>query len=370
MTPYLIQLLLFISYSIFFILLNKKEDKSNISLWERLYVLISIIQFTLFSGLRAASVGTDTQMYVNNYINNTSIDNNVYTYNFLRTITWRISKGNYHIFLMVIAFITTYCIIYGIYRLCIIFKVHNKIKFIFLSIANYLLYNFYLATFNTARQFLAVAICFLAVTYLIEHKYIKYSILEILAIGVHNTAIFTIVLLLVILLKKNYKNLVLIMCIAVLANYFAIPLIQLLTHYSNHYQLYTATNISSMTSNGGMLLIGMLFLIINIVGLIYLKKLRKKSNFLNCVYIAILGGAMYIIGMKSQMFLRIALYASIFNIVSMPIASLAYERKNVFLYRNVKLEWIPDFLILFIGIGIYIYMLQNNFGDIVPYSLS
>lgn len=366
---YFFQLLLFFSYTFIFILLSKSKNKSSIIFFEKLYVVIVIIQFTLFSGLRSATVGTDTQMYVNSYISNFSIDDNTYTYNFLRIIVWWLSRGNYHVFLVSIAFLTTYCIVCGIYRLGFIFNIHNKIKFIFLSVANYILYNFYLATFNTARQFLAVAICFFAVTYLLEHKYTRYFILEVLAIGVHNTAIFTIVFLVVFLLEK-YINIILLIFIAFLMSYFSIPLIQILTHYSSHYELYTAASVASMSSNGGMLLIGLFFVIVNITSLVYLKKEKFSGNFFICIYIAILGGLMYIVGMKSQMLLRIALYASIFNVVSLPIATYSLTKKITFNYRNLNLNWLPDLIILFIGIGIYFYMVQINLNGIVPYSLS
>lgn len=366
MVLYLLQLLLFISYSFFFLLLS---GNNRLRFLVKTYLSIIVIHLSLFSGLRGINVGTDTQMYVNGFINNVSIDENTYTYNFLRSIIWMLSKDNYHIFLIVIALITNYCVVFGIYRISSILQIDNKIKFIFASVTNYILYDFYLASFNTARQFLAVAICFLAMTYLTEHRYLIYAVLEVLAIGVHNTAIFTVILIFAVLLKKNYRNLTMLAFLAILMNYFSTSLIQVFTHYSDHYKLYTADNINSMSSNGGMLLIGVFFLIINIIGLTSIKKNDLNEKFLDYIYIAILGSLMYIVGMKSQMFLRIALYASIFNVVSVPIATASYTKRNIILYRDVELSWIVELFIFSVGFVIYCYMLQNNLGGIVPYSL-
>ena len=166
------------------------------------YLLLFIILIlSLFSGLRGASVGVDTSRYIRHiYAWQKGLYNAFPTEPGLRFISILASifiEG--HVFTLVIVSLIVNGLI--IIRL---WKLRDNISFpfsIFIYSANY-----YIMTFSGIRQWLAIAIIFYASKYLIEMKYVKFSLFILVAALFHNTAIIAIVLPVLDILLNKLKD--------------------------------------------------------------------------------------------------------------------------------------------------------------------
>lgn len=145
-----------------------------------------ILTLTLVAGLRHQTVGIDTQGYVsltsqlrNSYflkLNNIKEQGFI----FLSYLLVNMSDG-YTLSLLVYSFITNALIILRLY------DYKNKISFTWAVFIYYML--FYFATFNTIRQWIAMALVFFGTRY-IGKSNIKFIICVLVAILMHTTALF------------------------------------------------------------------------------------------------------------------------------------------------------------------------------------
>ena len=165
----------------------KIDAKKNV----RFFICILILTLTLVSGLRHETVGIDTQGYVNlismlrdGYLVNL---NNISEQGFisLSYILVNVSEG-YTLALIVYAFITNALIVLRLY------DYKDRISFTWAIFVYYMV--FYFSTFNTIRQWLAIAIIFYGTRYIENNvkSIIKYMIFILLAVSMHTTAIFAI----------------------------------------------------------------------------------------------------------------------------------------------------------------------------------
>lgn len=158
---------------------------------ERFYLYVLIIILTLVAGLRHKSVGIDTEGYIRliselrkGYLPKL---NNISEQGFilLSYIIMKISRG-YTVALIVYAFIT---------NVLIVLRLHDykdKISFTWAIFIYYML--FYFTTFNTIRQWLAMAIVFFATRYISSdvRAIIKFSTMVLIAALMHATAVFAV----------------------------------------------------------------------------------------------------------------------------------------------------------------------------------
>ncbi|WP_288290950.1 EpsG family protein [uncultured Lactobacillus sp.] len=211
MSFYFIQLFIFILYSLIFIGLDVQtagafSNINNKYFFEKLYCFISIIYLSLVMGLRSNTVGTDTPLYVYNYLINSQISEDTFSYNWLSKIVFNLTNGNYHDFLLAISFIIVASIVIGLWRIYSYFEIQYKTCYLFFSLYIYITYYYYFEAFNIFRQSLAGSIAFLAVSFLFTRNYFKWLFLFILAVGIHNTVIVLVVLLPIMLIKKIGKD--------------------------------------------------------------------------------------------------------------------------------------------------------------------
>lgn len=156
-----------------------------------------ILSLTLIAGLRAYSVGLDTQNYVEkfSYIYNGKFR---YAYGFEESFKY-ICYAFLHIvpnasFLLgILAFITHACIIFRFWDLRRIASFTCMVAIYFMS--------FYFMTLNGIRQFVAVAIVFWGTRYLERKKPLQFIICVCVATFFHRSAIICIFLLCLDLLR-------------------------------------------------------------------------------------------------------------------------------------------------------------------------
>lgn len=206
MTPYLI-LLAFVTVTAYF---GRCYGSLGI---QRFTLALSGLMLILFAGLRNRSVGTDTGNYIGWLKVITSLDS-VWSFpvekgfTFLVLIASQLSN-NYAILLTFIALICVIC-----YLLTIIHLIprYETALFLFITLGSYTFF------FNGARQGIAVAICFLALRFLLERKAMSYMLLVLLATFFHKTAIIALPLYYLASNQVGWKQIIaVIFCSAIMA---------------------------------------------------------------------------------------------------------------------------------------------------------
>lgn len=213
------------------------------------------------------------------------------------------------------------------------------------------------STFNGIRQHMAVVFVLLAYNYLEKKDTNKYIFLTILGGLCHKTAYITFIVYPLVFskIKKMYKVLLILGCIAVIAFYdkFLVILsgIDSLAKYSQY------------TSTGEGIGIGVLITNLPLLTVIYIyrKKLieYRETNYIYIVLI-IVGFLLTNLGYLSPFVSRIAWYFSIAQIILIP--QLICLTKNKLENLVVKV----GIVLYSLGTYIYIYGLLGN-HDIFPY---
>ena len=188
MTPYL----LVFSFCLILFIIGAKRNK--------IFLFISCIVLSLFAGFRDIGVGTDTTIYSENYF---KIASSVKDLSELFSLEDDDASEKGYLFLnwfgtflsshyWIALFLTELCICslfyLGVFRL----KGDNKINIYFVSISFFfLIFN---PSLNYMRQYCAVMISFLAFSYYIEKKYLKYTMFVIVAQTFHTSAFVSLII--------------------------------------------------------------------------------------------------------------------------------------------------------------------------------
>lgn len=357
MNLYFIQLSLFLCYSILFYFIS--NGKKN-----RLYYFVIWVQLSLLMGMRSFSVGSDTQMYVNNYIksaytNNVSDDSTTYVFDLLSKVISYITNGNYHVFLLILSAITVGCFTFFAY------KISNNYFESFMSIYIYITYYYYFSSFNIQRQMLAVSLSMIATYFLINKKYLWSLVFLILAIGIHNTAFACIICGIVWIYKKGKKEFYISIVASLVSLLFLSRILSIFSNFSSHYTMYENT-LASFGANGGTIILGVVYFIIVLFTLNTISQTSFNNNILLfLVYIVGIGAILYIAGAKQQLLVRMADYFCIYAPILLPksihILSAKFKEKE-----TIKL--IFSIGIVMLGLIVMYYKLAHNMGGIVPYT--
>lgn len=158
---------------------SKRNKGTTCKLWFGFVVLI----LSIIEGFRAFGVGTDTSTYAKLFLigDFTRFEFGYQVLcNFIRLFT-----KNASVFLFIIALITNGLVVRAVYRIssqpCV-------------SVFSYMALYYYFNSFNAMRQYLAVAFVLTAYTYLKDNRYLRYFILILIAVSIHNTALVGLLL--------------------------------------------------------------------------------------------------------------------------------------------------------------------------------
>lgn len=347
---YSVNLAIFIIYSLF----TNSYYKDR-----RAYFWLVLTHLTLLLGLRSSVVGTDTPQYVSFYLGQNAgfNGNGTIVYSALSSVVDHLTNGNYHVFLFILSLATVFCILKSIE----IFGGNEDIMF--LGVYVYLTFYFYFESFNIQRQMLAVSMVMLAMALLSSRNFLGSIVLFVLAVGIHSTAIFAVIGYLIWFVKKSKLTFVIVAMVAAMSNFF---LANLLTHFSqifDHYQMYTD---ATLVSGGGTLILG-IFLLAFVCLAIFITDILADKVAGFTIFMTVIGAVLYIVGMKSQLIIRMADYFAIYSVVAIPQTVLAISRR----FRNSKLvDLTLVVIVIFAGLAIFYYKLANNLGNVIPYSIN
>lgn len=286
-----------------------KQDKQK-----KRYLFVCFLQMFLIQGLRHADVGTDTSYYVTVYERFTNSE----YYSFLFThfevgfqTVYTILKSinaDAQILLLLVSGVTMINFAYFIY------KNSDSVwlsTFIFACM-------FYPNSFNIMRQYLAVSIAINAFQFFMENKYVKASIIIIIASLFHMTALILFVPMILYKVKnwKLSRNLILACSCVVLVFGDQIVKIALeLLSKSFYLTGFEVNRLFRMTT--------MLTLLFSVLTWYFMKKNQNDEyknyfNLFTCIaFINLNVGLLYL---RYEFFSRIIEILNLFLIISFPLA--------------------------------------------------
>ncbi len=349
---------------------------------KKMFIIISILIPCIIAGLRFETIGTDVTIYLKKMFLNANVSNNlssflnmkirydiVSSYEFGFTFLVYILTHIFHNFQIVLFFIEV-LILFPIYKgLKILFQDTRKIS-VCMLVYYFLFYN---TSFNLMRQCIAISFVFLGTCYLIKNKNIlKFFLLTFLAYFFHKSSLLSIFIFLIYYIssydfKRHFKskrhvikfNEILLFILSVFCfflvvynNFFS----QLLSNFNLEY--YTRYVNGKVTFTLQCIVRFIPFIIFIFFFGRDFKKLDDNSNFyITTAFFEFIFNLFSSFNVFSS---RIALYFSIFYIVSFP--------KIAFYNRNKLLSNIVKFLLLaYLIIYWYYYSIYCNGGETFPY---
>lgn len=324
-------------------------------------VWLLVIIMSLVSGLRAPSVGLDTQMYTINFeLLGDGHFGSVYgieeTFKYICYYIMKINNDPVFVF-MVFSFITNSLIIFRLWDL-------KNLSSFCISVPCYYM-AFFMLSLNVSRQFIAIAIVFYATRYLAKNKYILYIVGVLIAMLFHQSACFALALFAVEIFKwKDFSlnrkiTFLCVIAISPVAFYFVSSRIL-------RYERYLA---ESTVDIGIMIILKFVFLLATVLFVFLFRgngnELQRKMRLDNtCRNSVILIVSSYFIGLTlafSSYFFEILNRASWYFY----IFEGAYMGMLVKTKRDIKIIYIV-YIAIIIGWGFLTTILDNSQGT-VPY---
>ncbi|MBS6180967.1 MAG: EpsG family protein [Erysipelotrichaceae bacterium] len=333
MTIYIILYL----YVVLLGLLLYKHKNSNGR--KKLFLFLSFSAMALVIGLRGASVGEDTAMYLGVFEKANNVQwSDIFSRFFNRTVFYTYSYGysetiesgylalsklfqfisnDGHLFLLFIASLT--CILFAKF-------IYENSEDVFFSTLIFLCESMFMFAFNGMRQLLAVSIAVQAYVYIKKKENIKAFLIFLLAFVIHNTSIVCLLLFLLAFIPEKKQNKVFkYILIGAIALPFVINAFSgIITRFLPRYASYFSNNYWGISFGGSTLI---LFFEFFLVYLARKKKFKGKDSF-NTTIIIIAFLSIQLMGLKITMFDRLSYYFRAFLIIWMPSTIRYFKDKD------------------------------------------
>lgn len=354
---YYLQLLIVVFLSLLFYLLEKFNKRFNLY-----FGILALIYLSLVLGNRGLSVGTDTFPYYRSFMlqnmpGNDSMDISRFIYNGLSHVVYRYSDGSYHIFLLVIGFLTVFFVFLSI-------KLYFK-RFNYLSIIMYLFLCFYLLNFNIARQSLSMSVTLLSLVLILRDNSKLAFVISVIAIGIHSTAIITLVYYSFKFLKWNLRKVLILIPIIGIALLFVDMFISIFSNFFSHYQIYFQKETEFVHLSTTNIIRCILFTLIGLVAMLVIKNTKRKigNDFYFLLFLNNTGALIYLILSHSLLYTRIAQYFTLVNIIFIPYLFYELDRCSI----NKYLKLLFKVIVVGISLALVMYTIYINSGEIIPY---
>lgn len=322
-----------------------------------LSVFIVATLLILFQGLRDGSVGTDTLVYVRRFDFVTSIEDvwrsTEIGYNVINVLLSLLFES-YSVLLLSIAIIVVGCYVVGIVKMT---------KHFALALFLFVMLGAYTFSFNAARQGIAVAFCFLALTFLLKRSRLRYFSLIGIAFLFHHTALIAAPLYFMSSEKVNWRHLVasivgIVLLVAGLGSVVGLSAALLSDNYSTY---------AEVSEGGGEVMVS--FLTLQGIFLYFLRPKRSHADKtviysrLFSIYLVglIPAVASVIASVNPSGVLRLHSYFSHTAILLWPMALYQVKGER---FRPLIAIGLVFFMLLFF------YLTTANFSKLVPYRLN
>lgn len=320
----------------------------------KIFLFLTFTVLGLFLGLRGASVGEDTQHYIDIFRYSADVswssifhsrnmrtgyftDANGYTdtiengYLILCKLV-RLFTSNAHIFLCIVALATCWLFARFIY---------DNTEQVFYAAYIFVCDSMFMMSFNLVRQMLAVAIAVQAYAAMKQRQWKRALLIILLAAFIHNVALVCLILIPIMRIREGRERrafryiLLLTVLMPVVVYLLRAGIILLFPRY----RLYFTTNYWN-NSLGGTALLVMLELVL--VGLLYLKNRFHIEESFQLSAAVLLFLACEIAGLKITMFSRVGLFFRAYLILFFP------KVERVFVSRDRP--WCRGLIMLLLGL--------------------
>ena len=312
------------------------------------FVLFSFFLMTIVLGLRGATVGEDTKMYLNIAERVTNISWKE-VFSSFPTSQWRyISYGGLSGFsertetvylayckLIMLIFhnaqavlLITAAITNALFAKFILDNITVKQDAI-LAVYIYMCDAMFMNSFNTMRQILAISIAVQSIELIKKEKYKKAIACVLLAACFHQSAIVFFAADLFYLLKKKKERYIYLL-VTVCALPVLIPVaIKVVSIFSSKYASYLSVSFWGAQLRGTLLL----WIIIAIVLFIMIRANQSNNIDWWLIYMATIYIGVELVGMQLTVISRVAMYFRIFLVLLFPIAQKYFTKKSGQFYK-------------------------------------
>lgn len=310
------------------------------------YCILISVWFIFLLTLRHAYVGSDTQNYYKIF---SEIENYGYSIE-LNEETWYNEFGYYglirflvniHLPFRALIFISASFYVGTISLLIYRFSQRPWISYFVFLTFGYFIFN------TTMRQCFALSFCVLSFIALIDKRILLATVLSIIAITFHSTAIIFLPALFIPLLNYNTKSLLFVSLIGVLIFFFSATIFESASEFLGR-------NYEEKRTSGYFSLL--IYVIVTVYGYIYRRKLPSTSRY--WFFLLIISIILFPLANFNPALFRIRLYFSVFIVVY--LANLATPK-----IRTYHLIYA-----LFISYGLYSFFIgSSNAGvRVLPYA--
>ena len=287
---------------------DKKDKKDRIIFW--ISTLLAIVIPATISGLRDINIGNDTSGYVLS-----TFEFAVNKYSLIDIIDYCNVEPLYALMNLIVASVTSNINV-------LLFVLQLFINVIFFSACynlknnqsyalTYTLFTilFFNKSLNMVRQTIAIGLILLSYREAVNNRFVRYSILNIIAMLFHKTAIIAFPIFFILKLingKNSRRNIIIIVCVTILVIILFRPIIMLLININvldKRYENY-------ININSDIILLELLFMGIVLTISISLKKKLIEMNNYNKSYMVFLSISiiLYCLGIFNTFACRLAYY--------------------------------------------------------------
>lgn len=323
---------------------------------KKIFLGVSFLLMLFIMGFRTLSVGTDTKLYYDIFLNNSGLT--------LKNINFKSDSSLiYSIYNLLLSFITKdyriliFCNSFIICFLTCRFIYKNSNNVIASTLFFIAFYHFFQAM-NISRQYIAIMIVANAYEYLKNKNIFKYIIAVIIALLIHNTAIIAFSIIPLAYMKKDKIKIVYLIFWAIACFYWN-DILNLFARIFSHYSLYTNSSLIEEVGRNRKIIITFIYFIIQMMYLISRKKLKDNKAKEEMQLLYYLNWITIIIGVCSTNVLllsRIESYFSILNIMYIPKVFNLMKDKQIFYFGMICIMIIPMY-----------FQLKTGNAGVVPY---
>lgn len=353
----LIYILVFIliNFYYFFIYINGNNKSLK---KKKIFLFFSFLTMFLIMGFRSENVGTDTSLYCNIFIKNSTLS-------FMDILKSGDSAILYVLYNKLVSLFSNdrnAIIVINSFVICLltaIFIYNNSKKNVILPTILFMSFYHYFSAMNISRQYIAVLLIANSLYFLKLNKKLPFIFMCICATFIHNTAIISFTLLPIFFIKRNKKKLYIYLFSLFVIALFLDKIIAIFSQIFPHYELYLNNNLLTEVGQNKKILITFIYIIFEIIILILLRKKTLKIEEENSLFIyyfinalAILIG---ILSLKIMLLSRIEVYFSIFAIIYIPYILSFFKDKILYIYIFTLLMILPMLI-----------QLKSNNSEVLP----
>lgn len=334
----------------------EEKPKENSKIYSNIFTTCIFIILSLVSGLRYG-VGTDFFSYRSSYIDafkSNITDDRDFGYLILNRLVHIISDNPQWIFII------TSLIVNGL----IIYTIKKKSRAFEISVYLYITSYMYFSTFNGIRQWLAAAILFFGIEYMLSRDFKKYIIVVLIASTIHQTTLIMLLFYFVCNGRFKSKRNIILTMIGTGIYIFYIPFVDLLMKSMEDSKIYNDyNNVLGVAGQGANVLKFFVALVPVILCFLFYKDINKDKNkkvdiLMN---LSLVNSLVMLIGTRHWIFARFLMYFELYNLLLYPII----------ISRILKREWKLLYYSFMVAYLIFcVLILRSGDSNIVPYKFN